>query len=41
MNNVQAPVKEPVRIEPDIDPDRRLDPDRLCPGQKREVVRDI
>lgn len=28
-------------IEPDISPDRRLNPARTCPDQRREIVRKI
>ena len=49
MPEKEAPVKAPTRTEPRRfpdpierpDPDRRLNPDRLCPQQKREVVRRI
>ena len=27
--------------QPEIDPERRLNPDRLCDQQKREIVRTI
>lgn len=26
---------------PEVDPDKRLNPDRLCPNQKKEIVRKI
>ena len=39
------PVETPTKVEPvtvpDTDPDRRLNPDRLCPTQKKEIVRII
>lgn len=38
--SVEAPTKEP-RIEPTapaIDPDTRLDPDKLCPVQTERII---
>lgn len=41
------PVETPTRTAPDIapdvevDPDRRLNPDRLCPAQKETITREI
>lgn len=32
------PEIKPERPRPDIDPSRRLDPERLCPEQKRRYV---
>lgn len=32
------PVTTPA-VSPTIDPGRRLNPDRLCPGQKDKVVK--
>jgi hypothetical protein len=40
---VKPEIKEPNRT-PEINPDRVLSPEKLCPGQKKEierVVRDI
>jgi len=36
MPTKTAPVERPLtKIEPKIDPNRRLNPDRLCDPQKR------
>jgi hypothetical protein len=35
-----VPVRTPV-VDPMIDPDRRMNPDELCPAQKDRVVRRI
>ncbi len=31
-------IKEPVKT-PEINPDRVLSPEKLCPGQKKEIER--
>lgn len=48
MSPVEVPTKTTPKTttpnpapEPEIDPDRRLNPERLCPAQKERVVRGI
>lgn len=40
MAEITTPT--PTRTtEPTIEPERRMDPDRLCPAQKEKIVREI
>ena len=41
MPSVQPRVEPAPVKSPGVDPDRRLNPDRLCPAQKTEIVRKI
>lgn len=38
---VAEPEVKPAPTAPDIDPDTRLNPDKLCPSQGDEVIRRI
>ena len=36
---VEKTTETPTQPWPDVDPDRRLNPDRLCPGQKDDLAK--
>lgn len=38
---VETPVRTIPAVEPDTEPIRRLNPERLCPSQKETVIRTI
>lgn len=37
MPETRTPVRTPTRPAPTPDPDRHFNPDRLCPGQKKDA----